>query len=96
MKRIFYAMELIARFRTTEIVDADRDSQFTSAAWAGVREAAAARVEDKGRRIDNVYIDRVWRTVNYETSTSRLRRQARSASRTNSCTPILKHEGPQT
>src|SRR5450631_2913997 len=54
---------------TTRIVSsAHQGSQFTSKAWTDVVEAAGARVsmDGKGRWIDNVFIERLWRSVKYE------------------------------
>jgi putative transposase len=60
--------EAIARYGAPEIVNTDQGSQFTSKAWTDVVDAAGARVsmDGKGRWIDNVFIERLWRSVKYE------------------------------
>jgi putative transposase len=60
--------EAIARYGAPEIVNTDQGSQFTSKAWTDVVEAAGARIsmDGKGRWIDNVFIERLWRSVKYE------------------------------
>ena len=60
--------ESIARYGAPEIVNTDQGSQFTSKAWTDVVEAAGARIsmDGKGRWIDNVFIERLWRSVKYE------------------------------
>jgi putative transposase len=60
--------EAIARFGAPEIVNTDQGSQFTSKAWTDVLDAADARIsmDGKGRWIDNVFIERLWRSVKYE------------------------------
>jgi putative transposase len=42
--------------------------QFTAPAWTGRLEVAgvAVRMDDKGRCLDNVFVERLWRTVKYE------------------------------
>src|SRR5271157_2805267 len=60
--------EAIAWYGAPEIVNTDQGSQFTSAAWTDVVDAAGARIsmDGKGRWIDNVFIERLWRSVKYE------------------------------
>jgi putative transposase len=60
--------EAIPRYGAPEIVNSDQDSQFTSKAWTDVVDAAGARIsmDGKGRWIDNVFIERLWRSVKYE------------------------------
>ena len=60
--------ESIARYGAPEIVNTDQGSQFTSKAWTDVVEAAGARIsmDGKGRWIDNVFIERLWRSVKCE------------------------------
>jgi len=60
--------EAIARYGAPEIVNTDQGSQFTSKAWTDVVDAAGARIsmDGKGRWIDNVFIERLWRSVKYE------------------------------
>jgi len=60
--------EAIARYGAPEIVNTDQGSQFTSKAWTEVLDAAGVRIsmDGKGRWIDNVFIERLWRSVKYE------------------------------
>ena len=60
--------EALARFGTPEIFNTDQGSQFTSAAFTGVLKAAGVRIsmDGKGRWMDNVFIERLWRTIKYE------------------------------
>jgi len=60
--------EAIARYGAPEIVNTDQGSQFTCKAWTDVVDAAGARIsmDGKGRWIDNVFIERLWRSVKYE------------------------------
>ena len=55
--------EAIARYGAPEIVNTDQGSQFTSKAWTDVLDAAGVRMsmDGKGRWIDNVFIERLWR-----------------------------------
>jgi putative transposase len=60
--------EAIARFGAPEIFNTDQGSQFTSDDWTGVLKKAdvAISMDGKGRWIDNVFIERLWRSVKYE------------------------------
>jgi putative transposase len=60
--------EAIARFGAPEIMNTDQGSQFTSAAWPDVLQAEGTCIsmDGKGRWIDNVFIERLWRSVKYE------------------------------
>lgn len=51
-----------------EIFNTDQGSQFTATAFTGVLEAAAVRIsmDSKGRAFDNIFTERLWRTVKYE------------------------------
>ena len=53
---------------TPEIFNSDQGSQFTSRAFTGVLEGADIRISMDGRRraYDNIFIERLWRTVKYE------------------------------
>ena len=54
--------------RGPEIVNTDQGSQFTSAEWiAAVKSLDAQPSQDgRGRWLDNVMVERLWRTVKYE------------------------------
>lgn len=58
----------IAQFGTPEIFNTDQGSQFTSAEWLGVFDGTKVRLsmDGRGRAIDNVFIERLWRTVKHE------------------------------
>jgi putative transposase len=60
--------EALARFGTPEIFNTDQGSQFTSAAFTGRLEAVGIRVsmDGRGRWLDNVFIERLWRSLKYE------------------------------
>lgn len=51
-----------------EILNSDQGSQFTSAEWIGAVQAAGMAVshDGRGRALDNVMVERLWRTVKYE------------------------------
>ena len=59
-------------FKTTgqvpEIFNTDQGSQFTGAEWIGRLEGLGVRVsmDGRGRWMDNVFIERLWRSVKYE------------------------------
>jgi putative transposase len=60
--------EALARFGAPEIFNTDQGSQFTSEDWTAPLKAAgvAISMDGKGRWIDNVFIERLWRSVKYE------------------------------
>ena len=61
--------EAITRFGTPEIINTDQGAQFTSAAWSDVLKAHPSiriSMDGKGRWIDNVFVERLWRSVKYE------------------------------
>jgi putative transposase len=51
-----------------EIFNTDQGVQFTAAAFTGRLEAAGVQVsmDGRGRCLDNVFVERLWRTVKYE------------------------------
>jgi putative transposase len=51
-----------------EVFNTDQGVQFTSASYTSKLEAAGAKVsmDGKGRCLDNVFVERLWRTVKYE------------------------------
>lgn len=60
--------EALAEFGPPEIFNTDQGSQFTSEEWITPLKAAwvAISMDGKGRWIDNVFIERLWRSVKYE------------------------------
>lgn len=51
-----------------EIANSDQGSQFTSAEWVSAVQRAGMRVshDGRGRALDNVMVERLWRSVKYE------------------------------
>jgi putative transposase len=51
-----------------EIFNSDQGSQFTSAAFTGVlkREGIAISMDGRGRALDNIFVERLWRSVKHE------------------------------
>jgi len=60
--------EALAKFGPPEVFNTDQGSQFTSEDWTTPLKAAgvAISMDGKGRWIDNVFIERLWRSVKYE------------------------------
>jgi len=60
--------EAITLFGTPEIFNSDQGSQFTSSAFTSVLEAHGVTIsmDGRGRWIDNVFIERFWRSLKYE------------------------------
>ena len=60
--------EAMARYGKPDIFNTDQGSQFTSHAFTGVLRAAEVKIsmDGKGRWMDNVFIERLWRSVKYE------------------------------
>ena len=60
--------ETLQRFAAPEIFNTDQGSQFTSEAFTDVLKAhgIAISMDGKGRWVDNVFVERLWRSVKYE------------------------------
>jgi len=60
--------EALAAFGPPEIFNTDQGSQFTSEAFTDMLSAQDVRIsmDGKGRWMDNVFIERLWRSVKYE------------------------------
>jgi putative transposase len=60
--------DALDRFGRPEIFNTDQGSQFTSPRFTGVLRAAGVRVsmDGRGRWMDNVFIERLWRSLKYE------------------------------
>nr|WP_156962612.1 IS3 family transposase [Salinisphaera hydrothermalis] len=58
----------IAAYGTPDIFNTDQGSQFTGIAFTGVlkREGIQISMDGRGRWMDNVFIERLWRSVKYE------------------------------
>lgn len=62
------ALDVALAISRPEIFNTDQGSQFTSAAFTGRLEQCgiAISMDGRGRALDNVFIERLWRTVKYE------------------------------
>lgn len=62
------ALESALAVATPEIFNTDQGSQFTSGAFTGRLEQAgiAISMDGRGRALDNVFVERLWRSVKYE------------------------------
>jgi putative transposase len=60
--------EAIANYGTPEIMNTDQGSQFTSQAFTGLLKENDIRIsmDGKGAWRDNVFVERLWRSVKYE------------------------------
>lgn len=60
--------EAIHRFGAPEIMNTDQGSQFSSFAWTDTLRRAGSRIsmDGKGRCLDNVFVERLWRSLKYE------------------------------
>jgi len=60
--------EALQRYGTPEIFNTDQGAQFTSEAFTGVLSDrnVAISMDGKGRWLDNVFVERLWRSVKYE------------------------------
>lgn len=60
--------EALANYGTPEIFNTDQGSQFTGEDFTGVLKQAGVKIsmDGKGRWLDNVFIERVWRSLKYE------------------------------
>jgi putative transposase len=60
--------EALRRFAAPEILNTDQGAQFTSEAFTGALKDHGIRIsmDGKGRWVDNVFVERLWRSVKYE------------------------------
>ena len=60
--------EALARYGRPEIFNTDQGSQFTSPRFTSILTEAGVRVsmDGRGRWMDNVFIERLWRSMKYE------------------------------
>ena len=60
--------EAIRAHGKPEIFNSDQGSQFTSVAFTGVlkREGITISMDGRGRAFDNIFVERLWRSVKYE------------------------------
>lgn len=62
------ALQAALAYGRPEIFNTDQGSQFTAQAFTTAVEAAGSRMsmDGKGRALDNIFIERLWRSVKYE------------------------------
>ena len=60
--------EALHKFGSPEIMNTDQGSQFTSFAWTDRLRRSGVRIsmDGEGRFVDNIFIERLWRTLKYE------------------------------
>ena len=60
--------EAIAKYGLPEIFNTDQGSQFTSDGFTRVLKNHDIKIskDGKGRWVDNVFVERLWKSVNYE------------------------------
>src|SRR5438045_7218173 len=62
------ALDRALRVATPEIFNSDQGVQFTSAEFTSRLKAADVRIswDGRGRALDNIFVERLWRSVKYE------------------------------
>jgi putative transposase len=60
--------EAVAQYGTPEIFNTDQGCQFTSSGFTGVLEHCGITIsmDGKGRCMDNIFVERLWRSLKYE------------------------------
>lgn len=60
--------EALAKYGKPEIFNTDQGSQFTSEEFTSILQnhGIAVSMDGRGRALDNVFVERLWRTVKYE------------------------------
>src|SRR4051812_27048417 len=60
--------EALRRYGTPDIFNSDQGAQFTDGDFIAVLERSGARIsmDGKGRWRDNVFVERLWRSLKYE------------------------------
>lgn len=60
--------QALKAYGTPEIFNSDQGSQFTSDAFTGVliERGVTISMDGRGRALDNIFVERLWRTVKYE------------------------------
>jgi putative transposase len=60
--------EAVARYGAPEVFNTDQGKQFTSNAFTDVLNKHGVKIsmDGKGRALDNVFVERLWRTVKHE------------------------------
>jgi putative transposase len=62
------ALQHALQLGTAAIFNTDQGTQFTASSFTSCLEAAGIRIsmDGRGRALDNVFVERLWRTVKYE------------------------------
>jgi putative transposase len=62
------ALHQALNYGQPEIFNTDQGAQFTARAFTGALETAGIRIsmDGRGRAFDNIFVERLWRTVKYE------------------------------
>ena len=62
------ALDRALRVATPQIFNTDQGAQFTSQAFTGRLQQAGVRIsmDGRGRALDNIFVERLWRSVKYE------------------------------
>ena len=62
------ALQEALRTAKPEIFNTDQGAQFTSESFVAILQSAGVRVsmDGRGRALDNIFVERLWRTVKYE------------------------------
>jgi putative transposase len=60
--------QAVSKYGPPGLMNTDQGSQFTSEPWIGKLEGLGIEIsmDGKGRALDNVFVERLWRTVKYE------------------------------
>lgn len=58
----------VAKYGPPEIMNTDQGSQFTGSAWITTLAEAGAKIsmDGRGRYLDNIFIERLWRSLKQE------------------------------
>jgi len=62
------ALFLALKYYKPEIINSDQGCQFTSESWVNIlqQQSILISMDGKGRWVDNVFVERLWRTIKYE------------------------------
>jgi len=65
---VSFCVEALAKYGTPEISNTGQGSQFTSAAFTGALAGAGIKIsmDGRGRLMNNVFIERLWRSLKHE------------------------------
>ena len=60
--------EAMAKYGPPEIMNSDQGSQFTGHEWTNALSGAGVKIsmDGKGRFLDNIFVERLWRSLKYE------------------------------